>query len=164
MPNYIAIIFVFCYNIEKERTLNIVIHVRSFGLLQQFSELVHHVGFMLHKGVGIAVERDGRIFVTEDLGERFYVHAAFECASGKCVTQGMKALVQNIQFFQEQFKTSLVGADGHRLSVCRHHEGRIALFLYAFEDRQQLLRQRYHAARSCCFRLVDYKPVFAVMA
>ena len=46
-------------------SLNIVIHVRSFGLLQQFSELVHHVGFMLHKGVGIAVERDGRVFVTE---------------------------------------------------------------------------------------------------
>ena len=76
MPNYIAIIFVFCYNIEKERTLNIVIHVRSFGLLQQLSEPVHHIRLMFHKRVSIAVERDGRILVTENLGERFHIHAA----------------------------------------------------------------------------------------
>ena len=44
--------------------------------LQELSEPVHHVGFMLHEGVGIAIEGDGRILMTEDLGERFYVHAA----------------------------------------------------------------------------------------
>ena len=33
MPNYIAISCVFCYNIEKERTLNMVIHVHPFDLL-----------------------------------------------------------------------------------------------------------------------------------
>ena len=59
MPNYIAIPCVFCYNIEEERTLNIVIHVRSFGLLQQLSEPVHHVGFVLYKGMSVAVERSG---------------------------------------------------------------------------------------------------------
>lgn len=71
--------------------------------------------------------------MSEDLGERFHVHAAFEGAGGKGMPQRMKALVRDIQFFQEQFKTSLVGADGYRLSVCRNHEGRIAPFLYAFE-------------------------------
>ena len=86
---------------------------------------------MLHEGVGIAVKRYGRVFVTEDLGKRFYVHAAFEGAGSKRMPQGMKSLVRNVQSFQEQFKTSLVGANGHGLSVCRHNEGRIALFLYA---------------------------------
>ena len=86
--------------------------------------------------MGVAINRDGRVLVAEDLGERFHVHAAFESACGKRMPQGMKAFVRDIQPFQEQFKTSLVGADGNRLPVCRHHEGRIALFLYAFEERQ----------------------------
>ncbi len=89
---------------------------------------------MLHEGMRIAIERDGRIFMSENLGERLYVHSAFEGAGGKRMPQGMKAFVRNIQFFQEQFKTSLVGADGNRLFVCRHHEARMALFLYAFEN------------------------------
>ena len=54
---------------------------------------------MLHKGMGIAVERDGRVLVTEDLGERFYVHTAFEGAGGKRMPQGMEAFMRNIKFF-----------------------------------------------------------------
>ena len=100
---------------------------------------------MLHQGVSIAVESYGRVFVAEDLGERFHVHAAFEGAGCERMPQGVKAFMRNFQFFQEQFKTSLVGTDRYGLSVFRHHEGRIALFLYAFEDRKQLLRQRDHA-------------------
>ena len=87
MPNYIAISNVFCYNIEKERTLNMVIHVRSFDLLQELSEAVHHIGFMLHKGVGIAVERNDRGFMSKNFRERFYVHAAFEGACCKRMPQ-----------------------------------------------------------------------------
>ena len=91
---------------------------------------------MLHKGMGVAVERDGRVLVAKDLRERFNVHAAFEGAGSKRMPQGMESLMRYLQFFQEQFKTSLVGADGNGLSVCRYHEGRIALFLYAFENRK----------------------------
>ena len=109
---------------------------------------------MLHERMGIAIERNGRVLMTEDLGKRFYVHTTFECAGGERVPQGVKPFVRNFQFFQEQFKTSLVGADGYWLSVCRYHEGRIALFLHPFQNRQQLFRQRYHAAGSCRFRLV----------
>ena len=54
---------------------------------------------MLHKGVGIAVERNGRVLVAEDLGERFYVHAAFEGAGSKRMPQWVKAFVWNIKFF-----------------------------------------------------------------
>ena len=117
-------------------SLNTLIHVRSFGLSQKLSELVHHICFMLHKGMGIAIERDGRILMPEDLRERLYIHSAFEGAGGKCMSQGMKTFVRNFQPFQEQFKTSLVGTNGNGLSVRRYHKGRIALFLYAFKDRQ----------------------------
>lgn len=94
-----------------------IFHVRSFVLLQEFPEPVHHVGFILHQGVGIAIERDGRVLVTEDLGERLYVHAAFKGTGGERVPQGMKPFVRYFQPFQEQFKTSLVGANGNGLSV-----------------------------------------------
>ena len=51
---------------------------------------------MLHKGMGIAVERDGRVLVTEDLGKRFHVHATFKGAGGERVPQGMETLVRDI--------------------------------------------------------------------
>ena len=35
---------------------------------------------MLHKGMGIAVEREGRVLMTEYLGERLYIHSAFKGA------------------------------------------------------------------------------------
>ncbi len=41
----------------------------------------------------------------------------------RCMKQGMKALVRDFQFFEEQFKTSPVAADEYGLSVCRYHEG-----------------------------------------
>ena len=59
---------------------------------------------MFHEGVGIAVERDGRVFVAEDLREGFYVHAAFEGAGGKRMPQGMKTLVRDIQSFKSNSK------------------------------------------------------------
>ena len=90
-----------------------VIHVRSFGLLQKLPESIHHLLFMLHKGVGVTVESNSRVFVSEDLGQCFYIHAAFKGAGGESVPQGMKSFVRNIQFFEEQFKTSLVGTDGN---------------------------------------------------
>ena len=38
---------------------------------------------MLHKGMGIAVEGNGRVLMPENFGERFYVHTAFDGAGGK---------------------------------------------------------------------------------
>ena len=54
---------------------------------------------MLHKGVGVAVERDGRILVAEDLGRRFHIHAALEGAGGKGMPQGMESLMRYLQLF-----------------------------------------------------------------
>lgn len=119
---------------------------------------------MLHKGVGITVQSDCRILVTEDLGKRFYIHTTLNGTGGKSMTQGMKTFVRYHQLFQKQFEASLVGTNGNGTSVCRHHGGRIASFLYASEDGQQLFWQWYHAPGSSGFRLVDDKPVLPVMA
>ena len=64
-----------------------------FHLLQKPPQPVHHGCLVFHEGMGVSAERDGRVFVPEDLGERLYVHAAFEGAGGKGMPQGMKALV-----------------------------------------------------------------------
>ena len=65
-----------------------------FLFLQELPEPVHHVRFMLHQGVGVTIERDGRILVPEDLGQRLYVHAAFKGAGGKGGPQGLKSFVR----------------------------------------------------------------------
>lgn len=66
------------------------------SLSKQLSEPVHHIGFMFHKRMGITVECDRRVLVSEDLGERLYIHTAFDGAGGKCMPQGMKSLMRNI--------------------------------------------------------------------
>ena len=72
-----------------------------FFYSKQLPESIHHLLFMLHKGVGITVEGNGRILVAEDLGKRFYVHTAFNGAGGKSMPQGMKSFVRYFQFFEE---------------------------------------------------------------
>ena len=80
---------------KRKSTPNTIFGVLFYVPSKQLSEPVHHVRFMLHQGMGIAVECNCRIFVTENLGERLYVHAAFEGAGGESMPQGMEALVRN---------------------------------------------------------------------
>lgn len=80
-------------------SLNRIIHVRLIIFSKQLSEPIHHVGLMLHKRVSIAVKRYGRVFVTEDFGKGFHVHAAFEGAGSKRMPQGMKTFVRYLQLF-----------------------------------------------------------------
>ena len=61
---------------------------------KQFPKPVHHIGFMLHQRMSIAIECNGRVFMPEDLGKRFYIHAAFEGAGGERMPQRMKAFVR----------------------------------------------------------------------
>lgn len=112
----------------------------------------------------IAIEGDGRGLMTKDFRECLYVYAALQRAGGEGMAQRVKSLVRDMQSFQEQFKTSLVRADGNGFSVRRDHEGRMALFLYTFEDRQQLFWQRHQPSGMNRFRLVNDKPISAVVA
>ena len=65
-------------------------------LLQKFSEPIHHDVLMLHKAVNITIERDGGIFVTEDLRQSFHVHATLEGTGGEGMPEGMKASVRDM--------------------------------------------------------------------
>ena len=85
--------------------------------LQELSKPVHHISLMLHQRMGVTIERDGRVFMPEDLGKRFYIYTALNGSGGERMPQGMKTLVRYLQFFEEQLKTSLIGADGNGLSV-----------------------------------------------
>ena len=107
-----------------------------FSISKQLPDPVHHLLFMLHKRVSVTVQSDGWILVSEDLGKRFYIHTALNGTGGKSMPQGVKSFVRYLQIFQKQFKTPLVGTNGNGTSVCRHHGGRIAPFLYASEDGQ----------------------------
>ena len=81
---------------KRKSTPNTIFSVLFYVLSKQLSKPVHHVRFMLHEGVGIAVEGNGRVFVPEDLGERFHVHAAFEGTGGERMPQRMKSFVRDI--------------------------------------------------------------------
>ena len=133
-------------------------------VLQQFAELVHHLLLMLHERVNVAVKGYSWILMLEYLGQCFHIHTTLNGTGGKSMPQGMKTFVRYHQLFQKQFEASLIGTNGNGTSVCRHHGGRIASFLYASEDGQQLFWQWYHAPGSSGFRLVDDKSVLPVMA
>ena len=64
--------------------------------LQKFSKTVHHHVLMIHEAVNITIERDGWIFMSEDLRQRFHVHAAFKGARGKSMAQSMKPLMRDL--------------------------------------------------------------------
>lgn len=76
--------------------------------LQKFAEAVHHIPFMFKHGVSVTVECDRCVFVSENFGKRFYIHAAFKRAGGKGMSKRVKAFMQNIEFFQQEFKCPLI--------------------------------------------------------
>lgn len=113
------------------------------GVLRKgLAQLVHHVLFMLHEGMGVAAEGDGGVFVPQNFRKGLDVHAAFERARGEGVAERMKAFPLDAQSFLQQLETSLVGAYGQGLSVVRYHVFRTIPLLLLFEQGQELFGQR----------------------
>ena len=71
--------------------------------------------FMQHEAVNIAIQRDGRVLVTEDFRQRFDIHAALQRAGGKGMAQGMKPTMRNADPTEQQTETVLIRA--HRLHL-----------------------------------------------
>ena len=107
--------------------------------LQHFSQFVHHRPLVFEHGMRVAVERDRRVFVPEDLRERLDVHAALECARREGVAKRMKALVRNVQSLEQQRKSPLVGPDRDVSAASRDDELAIAAPLHLFEQGHDLL-------------------------
>ena len=101
--------------------------------------------FMRHEAVNIAIQRDGRVLVTEDFRQCFDIHAALQRAGGKGVPQGMKPAMRNANTAEQQTETVLIRA--HRLHlVLSDNKGGGGLFLLLSQKRQQLLRNRNDTA------------------
>lgn len=96
---------------------------------------------MRHQAVNIAVQRDGRVLVTEDFRQRFDIYAALQRAGSKGVPQGMKSAMRNADPTKQQTETVLIRT--HRLHlVLSDNKGGGGLFLLLPQKRQQLLRNR----------------------
>ena len=99
---------------------------------------------VFHQRVRIAVERDGRVLVSEQFGESPDVHAAFQRARGEGMTEGVESPVRYAQPRKQQRETPLIGAHGDGcLAVC-YDEVALTLPLHLTKDGQELFRQRDH--------------------
>ena len=67
-----------CYNKKGKSTPNTIIGVLFLPYSKQFPQFVHHCFFVFDKRMRIAVQRHGRVFVTEDLEKRFHIHIAIK--------------------------------------------------------------------------------------
>lgn len=81
---------------------------------------------MLIHRVCVAFERDHRVVVTEDVGERPHVHTALKCACRKGVPERMEAAVRDFQAFEQSLKTELIRTERkHFVPVADYEYGRI---------------------------------------
>ena len=51
--------------------------------------------FMRHETMNIAIQRDGRALVAEDLRQRFDIHSALQRTGGKGMPQGVKSAMRD---------------------------------------------------------------------
>ena len=65
-----------CDIIEYLKPTIMVIGAEIHKKLKEFTELVHHFLLMLHKRMNISVKGYGRVFMTKNFRESFYIHSA----------------------------------------------------------------------------------------
>jgi len=88
-----------CYNIHVKRVPNTLLDVQYSVLYSEdFAQLIHHTSLVFHERMDVSVESDGRILVSEDFGQRFDIHPAFNRPGRKRMTDRMKATVRNPVF------------------------------------------------------------------
>ena len=116
-----------------------------------------HGGVLLHIGcdVGVGVECEARVGVTEDARKRFRVDAARQCVRCKGVAQVMKADVGETRIFQDHLQPLVCGVRRSRLlgrDQAREYPFRHRVFLPLRENMQCSLRKKYRAFAAFRFR------------
>ena len=123
--------------------------------------------FVRHKAVDIAIQRDRRVLMPQQLRQGFDIHSALQRTGGKGMPQGMEATVREVLLFQQKRKARLIGAHGNDFLSADHIPGRIFLFHLA-QNRHQLLRERDDPIGMLGFRRFDSAVIitvfFAVMS
>ncbi len=91
---------------------------------------------MFEQAVGVAAERNGGIFVPQDFGKRFNVHAALDCPCCEGVPQGVKAFVRDLQLFEQEFERPLIRAYGNLFrALATHDHFALASLFHGFKKR-----------------------------
>ena len=110
-----------------DETLNIIcsfiirIDASKSSKLKQFSQAIHKLSLVFHKGMNIPFECDRGILMSEDFGQRFHIHATLNRASCEGVSESMKSVMGNFLFFKEQFKAALIGTNRNDLTAVPYH-------------------------------------------
>lgn len=66
---------------------------------QQFPEAIHHVVFVRHETVDVAVQRDRWVLMSQQLRQGFDIHSALQRPGCKGMPQGMEATVREVLLF-----------------------------------------------------------------
>ena len=85
--------------------------------------------FVRHEAVDIAVQRDRRVLMPQQLRQGFDIHSALQRTGGKGMPQGMEATVREVLLFQQKRKARLIGAHGNDFLSADHIPGRIFCFI-----------------------------------
>ena len=101
--------------IDRVCTFIIRIDASKYSKLKQFSQAIHKLSLVFHKGMNITFECDRGILVSEDFGQRFHVHTALNSSCSKGVSECMKSMMGNLLFLKEQFKAALIGTNRNNL-------------------------------------------------
>lgn len=117
--------------------------------------------FVRHEAVDIAVQRDRRVLMPQQLRQGFDIHSALQRTGGKGMPQGMEATVREVLLFQQKRKARLIGAHGNDFLSADHIPGRIFL-LHLAQNRHQLLRERDDPIGMLGFRRFDSAVVMTV--
>ena len=71
--------------------------------------------------MNVPFECDRGVLVSKDFGQRFHVHTALNRSCSKGVSECMKAVMGNLLFLKEQFKTALIGTNRNDLATVPYH-------------------------------------------
>ena len=89
--------------------------------LKQFSQAIHKLSLVFHKGMNVPFECNRGILVPENFGQRFHVHTALNSTSSKSMSECMKTVMGNLLFLKEQFKATLIGANRNNLTAVPYY-------------------------------------------
>ena len=85
------------------------------NISEKFSQTIHILLLVFHKGMNIPFECDRWILVPKDFGQRLDIHPALNRSCGKGMTERMKSVMGYLLRFEKQFKATLIGPNGYHL-------------------------------------------------
>ena len=89
--------------------IRLVLHRDTVLHPEQIVHLIHFVALVFVHAVDISIHCERYRVVTEDGRQRFVIHAAFQCAGGEGVAQGVEGKVSDVGILQQAVIVILEG-------------------------------------------------------